>query len=184
MLLVIVLHLSETCSSISAVFWLRICRPGGGRIRTTRLCVRVSFIYSCRRSKNKDGKRILSQTWRHCLFSSCHSNIKGEEVVLGSPLRCCYCLPTCLKSYKKNSCGQDFMEENQYRGGERKMQHCRRGPQIWPWLVDEQKNLFPSLQTVVNVFVIEGLGIDLNYLGCLQKWSEVEAESCNEQRNS
>ena len=51
---------------------------------------------------------------------------------------------------------------------------------------DEQKNPFPSLQTVVSVSVIEGLGIDLNYLGCLEKLSEEEADlkSCNEQHTS
>lgn len=63
---------------------------------------------------------------------------------------------------------------------------CRCAPRLWPWLADEQKNPFPSLQTVVSVSVIEGLRIDLNYLGCLQKLSEVEADlkSCNKQQTS
>lgn len=45
---------------------------------------------------------------------------------------------------------------------------------------------FPSLQTVVSVSVMEGLRIDLNYLGCLEKLSEEEADlkSCNKQHSS
>lgn len=45
-------------------------------------------------------------------------------------------------------------------------------PHIRPWLADEQKNPFPSLQTVVSLSVIEGLRIDLNYHGCPGKLSE------------
>lgn len=45
---------------------------------------------------------------------------------------------------------------------------------------------FPSLQIVVSVSVMEGLRIDLNYLGCLEKLSEEEADlkSCNKQHSS
>lgn len=39
-----------------------------------------------------------------------------------------------------------------------------------------RKNPFPSLQTVVSLSVIEGLRIDLNYLGCLEKMSEEGAD--------
>lgn len=51
---------------------------------------------------------------------------------------------------------------------------------------DEQKNPFPSAQTVVSVSVSEGLGIDLNYLDCLEKSSEGEADlkSCYKQHTS
>lgn len=57
---------------------------------------------------------------------------------------------------------------------------------IWPWPTDEQKNPFPPAQTVVSESVIEGLGIDWNYLDCLEKLSEelVDLKSCNKQLSS
>lgn len=75
-------------------------------------------------------------------------------------------------------------------GKQHSVEECKNvkseGPQTWPWFADEQKNPFPPLPTVVSAPAIEGLRIDLNYLGCLQKLSEVEADlkSCNKQHIS
>lgn len=129
-----------------------------------------------------------------CLPLLVHRNLKYES---GSGLTTPPLLSYSRPEITRNSCWQvlwrksntvwERVNRQEWRSSEAAGgAFCRRGPQIWPWLADEQKNPFPALQTVVSVSVIEGLRIDLNYLGCLEKLSGEEADlkSCNKQHTS
>ena len=137
-------------------------------------------------SKHSSSPRGSIRTQKCCL-SVCFSPSRSQPAAPASPLRSCYCL-TSQPEIIKDSCWQVLWRKKQHSAGEgqkRQEGGSCRGPSalhfgcgapaevlrfgLGSW--KSRKNPFPSLQTVVSLSVIEGLRIDLNYLGCLEKMS-------------